>query len=277
MKRILFTVLLVLGIASPTVFAQGYNGVVTAYVDLYAGPDPGYPTIAQLPAGTAVAVQGCTEGWGWCDVITSGVRGWVAGTFVQYTYQSQPVYVADYGARIGIPIVTFSIAAYWGSYYVNRPFYRNRDYWYGRPYAPRPPPRPPGWHPGGRPPPPGSRPPPGGGHRPPPPNGGHRPPPPGGNRPPPSGGYHPPSNGYRPPSNTGNRPPPSNQHPNPGAGRPPTQNPRPPGGSHPPPQGGGNRPPQGGGNRPPQGGGNRPPPKPQSRPAPSDHKPPNGG
>jgi uncharacterized protein YraI len=251
MKRFVWTVLLVLGCASPAAFAQGLNGVVTAYVDLYAGPDAGYPTIAQLPAGTPVAIQGCTQGYGWCDVITQGLRGWVAATFVQYSYQSQPVYVADYGPRIGIPIVAFSIGAYWGSYYTNRPFYRNRDYWYGRPYTPRPPPRPPGWHPGSRPPPPGHRPPPSGGHRPPPP--GHRPPPHGnrpppnqGNRPPPSQGHRPPSNN-RPPSNPGTHPP--------GSGRPP-------GGS--PPQG--HRPPpnQGGGHQ----GGNHPAPRPQARPAP---------
>ncbi|ULU27569.1 SH3 domain-containing protein [Dyella terrae] len=252
MKRIVWTVLVLFGLASPAAFAQT-NGVVTAYVDLYAGPDISYPTIAQLPAGAGVAIQGCTAGWGWCDVITMGMRGWVAGTYVQYTYQNQPVYVADYGARIGIPIVTFSIAAYWGSYYVNRPFYRNRDYWYGRPYAPRPPPRPPGWRPGYRPPGPGYRPPSGGGHR----------PPPSGNRPPPSQGHRPPSN---------NRP-----SPNPGA-RPPGQNPRPPGGNRPPPNQGGNRPPRGnrpppnqGGNRPSPGQGNqRPAPRPQPRPAPGN-------
>lgn len=245
MKRIVWVVLLLGGLASPAAFAQAWNGVVTAYVDLYAGPDPGYPTIAQLPAGTAVSIQGCTAGFGWCDVIVAGTRGWVAGTFVQYTYQSQPVYVADYGPRIGIPIITFSIAAYWGSYYVNRPFYRNRDYWYGRPYAPRPPPRPPGWHPGARPPAHGYRPP-GGGYRPPPPPS-HRPPSQG-NRPPPRNNRPPPSQGHRPSSN--NRP-----SPNP---RPPGQNPRPPSGNHPPQ-------------------GNRPPPQGGSRPSPGSGKPQHGG
>jgi len=257
MKRIVWIVLSLCAFASPTAFAQAWNGVVTAYVDLYAGPDVGYPTIAQLPAGTAVSIQGCTAGFGWCDVIVAGTRGWVAGTFVQYTYQNQPVYVADYGPRIGIPIVTFSIASYWGAYYVNRPFYRNRDYWYGRPYAPRPPPRPPGWHPGARPPAPGYRPPPGG-HRPPPPPA-HRPPPQG-NRPPPPGNRPPPGD-HRPPPSQGHRPP-SDHRPSPSP-RPPGQSPRPPGGN--PPQG--NRPPQGGnrpapshGNGHPSGEGNRPPP-----------------
>lgn len=248
MKRLLCILLLALGFAGPA-SAQGMNGVVTAYVDLYAGPDPGYPTIAQLPAGASVAIQGCTEGWAWCDVIAAGTRGWVAGTFVQYTYQNQPVIVADYGPRIGIPIVAFSIGLYWGNYYRDRPFYRNRDYWFNRPYVPRPPPRPPIHGPGHRPPGPGARPP-----------SGHRPPPPPSNRPPPGN--------HRPPPNPGNRPPPGQGHaPNPGQ--------RPPSGGHRPSPGQGQRPPPSQGNhRPPSNGGNRPSPgqgqRPQSRPAPQN-------
>lgn len=63
MKRLVWSVLLLFGLVSPAAFAQGVSGVVTAYVDLYAGPDQGYPTIAQLPAGTPVAIQGCTQGY----------------------------------------------------------------------------------------------------------------------------------------------------------------------------------------------------------------------
>ncbi|WP_158543448.1 SH3 domain-containing protein [Dyella solisilvae] len=125
--------------------AQGANGVITSDVDLYAGPDVGYPAVAGLPAGTPVDIQGCLEGWNWCDVITMDTRGWVAGTFVQYTYEDQPVIVADYGPRIGIPIVAFAIGAYWDHYYRDRPFYRDRDRWYSHPIESRPPPRPPGW------------------------------------------------------------------------------------------------------------------------------------
>jgi uncharacterized protein YraI len=147
MRRIPCTILLSLAVAGPAA-AQGANGVITSYVDLYAGPDIGYPPVAELPAGTPVDIQGCLEGWTWCDVITMGTRGWVAGTFVQYTYESQPVIVADYGPRIGIPIVAFTIGVYWDHYYRDRPFYRDRDRWYSRPIESRPPPRPPGWREG---------------------------------------------------------------------------------------------------------------------------------
>ena len=87
-------------------------------------------------------VQGCTEGWEWCDVIAYGNRGWVAGNFVEYEYQDQPVLLPAYGAQIGIPIVTFVIGSYWENHYRSRPFYRERNRWYGRPVARRAPPPP---------------------------------------------------------------------------------------------------------------------------------------
>ncbi len=226
MKRLVWSGLLALGFALPAT-AQVTSGFVTANVHLRAGPDSAYPIIAVVPMGTGLSIQGCTAGWQWCDVITMGTRGWVAGTFIQYTYQNQPVVVMDYGARIGIPIIPFVIGSYWGSHYRDRPFYRQRDYWYHRPIAPRPPARPPGYRP------------------PPHPPGGHRPPPPGagpGTRPP--GGHHPPSQGGRPPNHGNTRPA------NPGSRPPPGQGQQPPGA----------------GNRPPQPGSNRPAPRPRPAP-----------
>lgn len=234
MKRMLWSlVAAILTLIPATVFAaQGYT---VATVNMLAGPDPQYPLIYTLDAGTPVDVQGCTEGWQWCDVIAGGSRGWIAGPYIEYLYNDQPVIVTDYGARIGIPIVTFAIGAYWGRYYVNRPFYRDRVRWYGRPIPIRP-------YPGPRPPiRPMPRPPYGGGYRPGP-----------GNRPPakPGSGGHggnfgqPPSGGNRP------SPPPSggqggNVGPRPGSG-----------------QQGGNTGPRPNNGRGPQG--NRPAPQPQN-------------
>ncbi|MGZ5205071.1 MAG: SH3 domain-containing protein [Caldimonas sp.] len=179
------------------------------WVNLRAGPARDYPLVASVGPGTPLAVQGCTDGFGWCDVIgPDGVRGWVYAGNITYPYQSAEVPVISYGAMIGIPIVTFMIGSYWGSYYQDRPWFRDRGRWEHHRPPPRPVFRPPGPPrpivrplPGPRPPftrppgdnrPPGARPP---GDRPPPP--GARPPgrppgdarPPGGGRPPAGGGH----------------------------------------------------------------------------------------
>jgi uncharacterized protein YraI len=252
MRRLAWLVLSSLALAVPAL-TQAADGFVTGNVNLRAGPDSAYPRILTVPVGTPVNIQGCTAGWDWCDVITMGTRGWVAGTFIQYQYQNQPVVVQEYGANIGIPIISFVIGTYWSNYYSNRPFYRQRNDWYRRPIVSRPPPRPihrppPRPQPGN-----GNRPPlrpgidnPGQGHKP-SPGPGNRPQPGQGNRPPPAQGNHPqPGQGNRPQPGQGNRPPPTQ-------------------GSQP---GQGNRPTPSQGNRPAQGQGNRP--KPQARPAPAD-------
>lgn len=141
MKHLAWLVSASLALALPGL-ASATDAFVTGNVNLRAGPDAGYPLIDQLQAGTEVDVQGCTTGWEWCDVIAFGNRGWVAGNYVEYEYQDQPVLLPSYGARIGIPIIAFSIGAYWDRHYRGRPFYSRRDYWYHRPILRRPPPPP---------------------------------------------------------------------------------------------------------------------------------------
>ncbi|HET7558130.1 MAG TPA: SH3 domain-containing protein [Rhodanobacteraceae bacterium] len=149
---------------STAVHAQSADGYLTDDTPLYAGPAPEYPRIEGLPYGTYVSVQGCTDGWEWCDVVSDqGDWGWVPGDYIDYVYEGQPVVVTEYGPRIGIPIVSFSIATYWDEHYRDRPFYRERDSWSHRDIPSRAPPRP--HHAADRKPPP---PPPGGWH-----HGGH--------------------------------------------------------------------------------------------------------
>jgi uncharacterized protein YraI len=116
-------------------------------VNLRAGPARDYPLVATLDPGTPLAVQGCTEGFGWCDVIgPSDVRGWLYAGNIVYPYQGADVPVLGYGATFGFPIVTFSLGTYWGQYYRNRPWFGNQGRWahHRPPLPPRPGIRPPG-------------------------------------------------------------------------------------------------------------------------------------
>ena len=121
------------------------NAYVTDDVNLRTGPDRGYPRILRLYRGAAVSIQGCIDGFEWCDVYAMGERGWVAGRFLQYDYDNRRVLVPAYGTVIGIPVVTFVFGSYWDTYYRSRSWYHDRYRWQN--YHPRPPPRPPVHHP----------------------------------------------------------------------------------------------------------------------------------
>jgi uncharacterized protein YraI len=122
--------------------AQAVEGWVVDDISLQAGPDPAYPSITELRAGTSVSIQGCISGWTWCDVVVGADRGWVPGTFLEEDYGGQRVVVVDYGPRIGIPVVGFSLAVYWDQHYHNRPFYAQREQWVTKAIQPSQPPRP---------------------------------------------------------------------------------------------------------------------------------------
>jgi len=210
-------------LALPAVASAQSQGYTTSRVNVHAGPAADYPIVTQLPAGVPLTVMGCLGGFHWCDVAAPNLRGWVYAPRLSVPYRGGNVPLVNYGTVIGLPIVGFSIADYWGNYYRGRPWYNQQSRWahHAPPTGRRPPPG----H-GGRPP---------GG--PPPGNAGGRPP---GGPPPGNAGGRPP--GGPPPGNAGGRPPGGPQG---GGGG------RPPGGSGGPqgPQG----PQGGGGNRPPDG------------------------
>lgn len=128
MKRMLSSAALALSCfaANPAFAAYGY---LTSNVDLRAGPDSSYPSVVSLSAGTAVAIEGCVDGWSWCDVAAGDDRGWVDGSFLQEEYQGQRVLVREYGVQIGIPVVTFVFGTYWDNHYRNSSWYGERERW----------------------------------------------------------------------------------------------------------------------------------------------------
>jgi uncharacterized protein YraI len=186
-----------LALALPIV-ASAQQAFARGTVYLRAGPAYNYPSVARLAPGKSLTVIGCTGGYGWCDVVLpGGLRGWAAATRLDYPYGGGSVPLASYAATIGVPIITFNLDSYWGSYYRDRPWYNQPRWWVGRP----PPPPVPGWRP------------------PPPPHAGWEPRPPGPGFVPP---VRPVGPGYgRPGYNPHPHPHPHPQpYPNPGHGRP---------------------------------------------------------
>jgi uncharacterized protein YraI len=107
--------------------ASASEGFVTSDVTLRAGPDEGYPVVGMLNGGTGVGIEGCVDGWSWCDVDTPVGRGWMRGDFLQEEYQGRRVRTSDYGVQIGIPFVTFEFGSYWDNNYRTRSWYGERQ------------------------------------------------------------------------------------------------------------------------------------------------------
>ncbi|HUN27351.1 MAG TPA: SH3 domain-containing protein [Steroidobacteraceae bacterium] len=128
-------------------------------VHVRAGPNRGYPIVAQLPPGAAVQVQGCLNDWSWCEVTFDDTAGWTYAPGLSYAYQGAQVPLYSYAPSLGIPVVTFSLDAFWGQYYRGKPFYGQRAQWAQRSFPPHlrppsaphagPPPAPRGGRPGG--------------------------------------------------------------------------------------------------------------------------------
>jgi uncharacterized protein YraI len=130
--------------------ASAQDAYTSRPMNVRAGPNREYPLVAQLDAGAPLDVHGCLDDWSWCDVSFEDSRGWVYAGGVSFVYQGGRVPLYSYGPRLGLPIIAFSLSAYWGNYYRGRPWYGQRDTWShrtlpphqrpsGRPHAGAPP------------------------------------------------------------------------------------------------------------------------------------------
>lgn len=123
--------------------AMAENAVTTDIASVRAGPDDSYPEVAQLDADSPIQVMGCLDDWSWCDVTFDGNRGWLYSPDITYEYEGGYVPFYSYAPAFSIPVVTFTVDGYWGRYYPDRPWYRDRDQWAHRVVEHRPPPGPP--------------------------------------------------------------------------------------------------------------------------------------
>jgi len=114
-----------------SVLAQ--TAVTLRAVNVRAGPDQVFPLVTSLQPTTQVHVFGCTTGWQWCDIAAGRVRGWVHSRYLTNMFRER------------IPIIAFSVEAYWDEHYRTRSWYVNRSAWaaWGSPgfHPPPPPPR----------------------------------------------------------------------------------------------------------------------------------------
>lgn len=116
----------------------GSPGYTTANVNIRTGPDIEFPSIGVIPEGDDIFVEGCLRDESWCDVRWDGDRGWVYSEYLAFDYRGETVLLPDIGlSAFRIPIVAFAAADYWGRYYVGRPWYRDRNRWYGYKWRPR--------------------------------------------------------------------------------------------------------------------------------------------
>ncbi len=132
--------------------AAGAQNAFTAHrLNLRTGPDRSYPPVTQLAAGAPVQIMGCLSDWSWCDVVFDDDRGWAYAPGLTYAYQGTNVPFYSYAPSFGIPIVTFSLGAYWDRYYRGKPWFSQRSMWLNRRLPPHR--RPPGPAPHAGPPP----------------------------------------------------------------------------------------------------------------------------
>jgi uncharacterized protein YraI len=101
---------------------------VPGTVQLRAGPDMSFPVVASIPSNERMALEGCLQGWSWCDVNWNGQRGWVSGKDIEAIHQNKTVRLSEIvSPPVQVPVVTYNTAAYWDTYYKTTPFYTKRQ------------------------------------------------------------------------------------------------------------------------------------------------------
>ncbi len=124
---------LVFLLLAPVTYAQ--QAFTSHRTSLRAGPNHGYPQVAWVGSGAGVYVNGCVDGYYWCDVTKGGVRGWVSARHLTYAHQSRRVMIYGNGVTFGTPLVAFTLGSYWDNHYRDRAWYQHHSHWNS-------------WHPG---------------------------------------------------------------------------------------------------------------------------------
>ncbi len=106
--------------------ASAMPGYAAPRLEIKAGPDDDYPTVATVRYDSPLEINGCLRNWSWCDVTTRRGRGWVHGRNIQAQREGRRV---EFGAPWGVPQFSFNFDTYWDKNYRGQQFYRDRDRW----------------------------------------------------------------------------------------------------------------------------------------------------
>ena len=109
-----------LGLSGIAAAAPGHS---SGNVNLRAGPGINYPVVGTIPARQPIQIEGCLEGWSWCNVFWRGNYGWVSGRFTEPVRDSS----ARDGIGYSVPAVTYDMRGYWDRHYSAMPFYSERE------------------------------------------------------------------------------------------------------------------------------------------------------
>ncbi|MEJ5079537.1 MULTISPECIES: SH3 domain-containing protein [unclassified Ochrobactrum] len=107
MKLTFKAALIALGVFSAGA-AQAANAIVTTSLNVRTGPGTGYASLGSIPSRAPVNVQGCTSGYGWCQVSYGGLNGWASSRYLAMREGGSNASSDDFSrnaALIGIPLI----------------------------------------------------------------------------------------------------------------------------------------------------------------------------
>jgi uncharacterized protein YraI len=128
-RNMKFLAALLLSTTAIPAAASADTARVTTDLTMRAGPGRDFPAVGAIGDGARVNVHGCVNGYRWCDASWHGLRGWLDADYLTYSYHDRYVPIIEYGPRIDLPIISFSVGSYWDDYYRSEPWFGRRDHW----------------------------------------------------------------------------------------------------------------------------------------------------
>jgi uncharacterized protein YraI len=109
--------------------ASALDAQVSTDLNMRMGPGTRYPVVDTIPQGREVRVYNCVDGYDWCDVRWGRDRGWVFADYLRFRRDGNWRTVPDWGARVDLPIISFSLGDYAHRHYRGTRYYDRIRNW----------------------------------------------------------------------------------------------------------------------------------------------------